>query len=262
MTMSSDTEQDRVRNFPDAIDVISRREAVRRVSALLGGIALVGGSTLLTACEKERAQPAAGDKVGEFTPDDIAFLDEVAETILPETKTPGAKAANVGAFMALMVTDTYDQRERQTFREGMRKLDEASMKANKASFMSATPQQRLTLLEALDREQKTYTDAREAARTPAAQKTAAPKDSAAERGDAYLPDQRKEAVPGQEAAGAAAITADAPTHYFRMMKELALLGYFTSEIGYTKAMRYTETPGRFDPCVPYVAGEPAWASHA
>ena len=29
-------------------------------------------------------------------------------------------------------------------------------------------------------------------------------------------------------------------HYFRMMKELALLGYFTSEIGYTKAMRYIE----------------------
>ena len=31
------------------------------------------------------------------------------------------------------------------------------------------------------------------------------------------------------------------------MKELALLGYFTSEIGYTKAMRYVESPGRFDP---------------
>jgi hypothetical protein len=47
-----------------------------------------------------------------------------------------------------------------------------------------------------------------------------------------------------------------------MMKELALLGYFTSEIGYTKAMRYAETPGRFDPCVPYTPGETAWAPHA
>ena len=35
-----------------------------------------------------------------------------------------------------------------------------------------------------------------------------------------------------------------------MMKELALLGYFTSEIGYTQAMRYIETPGRFDPARP------------
>jgi hypothetical protein len=34
-----------------------------------------------------------------------------------------------------------------------------------------------------------------------------------------------------------------PTHYFRIMKELALLGFFTSEIGCTQAMRYTESPG-------------------
>jgi hypothetical protein len=47
-----------------------------------------------------------------------------------------------------------------------------------------------------------------------------------------------------------------------MMKELALLGYFTSEIGCTKAMRYVESPGRFDPCAPYTPGETAWAPHA
>lgn len=259
--MSSEMERDRLLDSHDATDTIDRREAVRRVTALLGGVALVGGSTLLTACERERARAVVGKPIGEFTPEDIAFLDEIAETILPETKTPGAKAAQVGAFMALMVTDTYDVSERTRFREGMRKLDAASMQASNTSFMSATPKQRLSLLESLDREQKSYTDAREAARTAGAQKGAA-KDSAAAKGDEFLPDQRKENVPGEEAAGAAAITADAPSHYFRMMKELALLGYFTSEIGYTKAMRYIETPGRYEPCVPYVAGERAWASHA
>ena len=47
-----------------------------------------------------------------------------------------------------------------------------------------------------------------------------------------------------------------------MIKELTLLGYFTSEIGYTQAMRYVETPGRFDPCVTYTVGDKAWAPHA
>ena len=47
-----------------------------------------------------------------------------------------------------------------------------------------------------------------------------------------------------------------------MMKELTLLGYFTSEIGCTQAQRYAETPGRYDPCVPYKAGDKAWAPHA
>ncbi len=85
--------------------LINRREAIRRVSALLGGIAFVGGSNLLAAAEK--ARPASGAAVGEFSVQDIAFLDEIAETILPATKTPGAKAAKTGAFMALMVTDCY-----------------------------------------------------------------------------------------------------------------------------------------------------------
>jgi hypothetical protein len=51
-------------------------------------------------------------------------------------------------------------------------------------------------------------------------------------------------------------------HYFRMIKELTLLGYFTSEIGCTQALRYVEVPGRFEPCVTYTAGERAWAPHA
>ncbi|MEX2154649.1 MAG: gluconate 2-dehydrogenase subunit 3 family protein [Gemmatimonadaceae bacterium] len=220
---------------------IDRREAIKRVTAILGGVALVGGSSLLTGCREPNTDAP-------FTAEEIAFLDEIAETIIPETNTPGAKAAKTGAFMALMVTDSYDARDRKIFREGMRKLDDASRQANDATFMEATPQQRLALLESIDREQKVYSDAKELeSRT---------------RSLAYLTDQRKEMSPGADVGPATAVTADKPAHYFRMMKELALLGYFTSEIGYTQALRYRETPGRYDPCVPYKAGEKAWAPHA
>jgi hypothetical protein len=51
-----------------------------------------------------------------------------------------------------------------------------------------------------------------------------------------------------------------PSHYFRMMKELTLLGYFTSEIGCTQARRYVETPGKFEGCIPYKKGDKAFAS--
>src|SRR5213593_1550297 len=97
---------------------IDRREAIRRVTALLGGVALVGGSSLVAACERaQRGVGAAGAGAGTFSAQDIALLDEVAETILPETKTPGAKAAQVGPFMALMVTDTYDEGDQAIFRD-------------------------------------------------------------------------------------------------------------------------------------------------
>lgn len=217
---------------PD-IKGMTRREVLQRVTAVLGGAALVGGEDLLAfAFDADAFDQAMAQGVGAFTVSDIALLDEIAETILPETSTPGAKAAKTGAFMALMVTDLYTVRNQQVFRDGMRQLDEACRAANNGvPFMQATPAQRLTFLEALDREQKTAME---------------------ERANA----------PRCRAPAAAAPPEDEPPHYFRMMKELALLGYFTSEIGYTRAMRYVESPGRFDPCVPHAPGDKSWAPHA
>ena len=211
---------------------ITRRDAVQRVIAMLGGLALVDEDRVLAYSidEAMRAQTAV-QGVGSFSAADVALLDEIAETILPETSTPGAKAAKTGAFMAVMVTDVYTDRNVQVFRDGMRTLEEACQAATGKGFMQATPAERLTLLEALDREQKTAME---------------------ERADA--PRTRYPAAPSAPE--------DEPRHYFRMMKELALLGYFTSEIGYTKAMQYRETPGRYDPDVPLAAGDRSWAPHA
>src|SRR3712207_4489414 len=142
-------------------DLISRREAIRRVSAILGTATFVGGSALLTACERGRPADGAAGRGSQFSADDIAFLDEIAETILPETSTPGAKAAKTGAFMALMVTDSYDEKQQKAFRDGMRKVDDETKKAHDVGFMAATPQQRLTVLQKLDREAKAQSDARE-----------------------------------------------------------------------------------------------------
>src|SRR3984957_15942702 len=141
--------------------LIDRREAIRRVSALLGGVAFVGGTNLLAAVEN--TDSALERPPGKFSAQDVAYLDEIAETILPATKTPGAKAAKTGAFMALMVADCYSPAEQKVFFEGLRKVDEAMRKANNISFMSATPEQRLAVLTTLDHEQKRVMDAREAA---------------------------------------------------------------------------------------------------
>src|SRR5205085_6202159 len=100
---------------PAEIGTIDRSEAIRRVSLFLGGVTFVGGSSLLAACQKEQRAVQAGEQVGQFTTADMNFLDEVADTILPETKTPGAKAAKVGPFMAVMVTDCYDAKEQKIF---------------------------------------------------------------------------------------------------------------------------------------------------
>ncbi len=50
-----------------------------------------------------------------------------------------------------------------------------------------------------------------------------------------------------------------PPHYLTMMKQLSVWGYFTSEPGATKALRYVSAPGKYDSCIPYKKGEHAWA---
>jgi Gluconate 2-dehydrogenase subunit 3 len=210
---------------------ITRRDAVQRVIALMGGLALVDGLRMEAfAFDAAAMDQAMAQGVGAFTAADVALLDEIADTILPETSTPGAKAAKTGAFMALIVTDVYTDENQQVFRAGLTTLEAACRAATGSGFMQATAVQRLALLEALDREQKTATEEQS---TPAR--------------------TRFPATPPPE---------EVPAHYFRMMKELALLGYFTSEIGYTKAMRYVESPGRFDPDVPLARGDKSWAPHA
>jgi len=208
---------------------------MQRVTVLLGGVALVDGERVLAAmadAASVAAQEAqAGQGIGTFTAADVAFLDEIAETILPETNTPGAKAAGTGAFMALMVTDAYTPRHQQIFRDGMKRLEEACQREYGASFIQARPEQRLALLQRLDAERQAELDARDAMQRSRAPVAPPP-------------------------------PPDAPVHYFRLMKELALVGYFTSEIGYRQAMRYMETPGRYDPCAPHKPGEKIWASHA
>ena len=216
-------------NGHDESSGISRREAMHRVMALMGGLALVAEEELFAySVDNAALAQVTSQGVGTFTAADVALLDEIAETILPQTSTPGAKAAKTGAFMALMVTDVYENRDQQVFRDGMRTLEDHCRAKHGAGFMQATPAQRLSLLQVLDREQKTATEERS---NPRSRYPAAPP------------------------------APDAPAHYFRMMKELALLGYFTSEIGYTQAMRYGESPGRFDPDVPHKPGDKSWAPH-
>jgi len=232
----------------DSPEMITRREAVARVATLLGGVALIGGNALITGCRTERAG-APFTPFTPFTPDEVAYLDEIADTILPTTSTPGAKAAKTGELMARMVTDSYSEEDWKTFRDGMIKLDDLSKEKNGGkTFIQATPQQRLDLLHTLDKEQFDYSQKQ---RVEELKKS---KD--------FLSKQIQENAPKTESQQATAATAEPPNRYFRMMKELALLGYFTSEIGCTQAQVYEEAPGKWEPCIPYKPGQKAYAGHA
>ncbi len=51
-----------------------------------------------------------------------------------------------------------------------------------------------------------------------------------------------------------------PQHYFDMLRQLTIAGYFSSEIGMTKALRYEAVPGRYNGCITVNKGDKPWAS--
>jgi hypothetical protein len=191
---------------------MNRREALSSVALLLGGT-IIGAEAFLSGCTNTDKKLGASGL--NFSPDEISFLDEVGETIIPATSTPGAKETQIGEFMHVIVRDCYDDQNQQIFLDGMNKLNEASKQKNGKSFMESSPAERKSLLIDLDKEQKDYTAKKK--------------------------------------------TSD-PTHYFRMMKELTIWGYFTSQPGATKDLRYVAVPGKYEGCIPYKKGDHAWAT--
>ena len=187
---------------------MNRREALSSVALLLGGTVIGGQLFSLAGC---KSTPEMVNDL--FNTDDVALMDEIADTIIPETNTPGAKAAKTGAFMALMVKDCYKPEHQQIFTEGLKTINESAQTQFKSSFMDLDAEQRKTMLTALDVEQKEYSK-----------------------------DEANKEKP----------------HYFRMLKDLTLLGFFTSEIGGTEVLKYVEVPGRYDACIPYKKGDVAY----
>ena len=196
--------------------------------AVVTGGAVIGSEFLLEGCKN----PSSTTSVG-FTDDDIAFLNEVAETILPATQSPGAKAANVGQFMTVAVNDCYEETDQKTFHEGMQKLKDACKKMHGSSFMSVDAEQRHELLIVLDKEAKDYQ----------------------KKKDDFDKIQHEKELEEWSNGNSKFTKEQMPSHYFTMMKQLTLWGFFTSEKGINEALKYVPVPGRFDGCIDYKKGD-------
>ena len=205
---------------------MERRELLKLIAVLTGG-AMIGGESFLSGCA-----PAGKTEAG-FTAANIALLNEVGETIIPATDTPGAKAANVGEYMKTIVTDCYTQAEQDAFMKGLTQLDEASKKMHSKSFMDATPEQRHALLVSLEKEAKEYNKQQSEKDKPEKQKF--------------------------EDSGRPYDFVGSPKHYYTMMKQMSIGGYFSSEIGAKQALRYLPVPGKFDGAYAYNKGDKAFS---
>jgi hypothetical protein len=198
---------------------MNRREAISRV-AILVGATVIGSDLFLTGCKNsETSSTKFALNEGQIT-----LLDEVGETILPQTAASGgAKSARVGQFMQTMVRDCYSPADQEIFLSGIDKLNAFSKKNTSKEFLACSATERHDLLVKLDAEAKEY-----------------------KKQNDLLKQQELEKEKASQAGGKPNyIKKEVPDHYFAMIKQLTLLGYFTSETGY-KAQSYVSVPGHYD----------------
>lgn len=182
---------------PMTTRVMTRREALKAMAVLVGGALIAPG---VLAGHGRGARGSDDDR------DDQALLEDIADTLLPTTAaSPGAKAAGVGATMALLLADCMAADVQQRVANGLQAF-RATCRKRGGAFASLPQPERERLLREVDA--------------------------------------------GAQQAG--------ESHWFVVVRDLALWAYFTSEIGMTRAMRYVAIPGRWEGCLPLAPGQPAW----
>jgi len=214
---------------------MNRREALRNVALIMGGA--LSATTLSVISEGCKTT----DKKGElFTAEQQSTITELADTIIPTTGTPGAKAAGVGPFIAMMIKECYPENVQKIFTDGLDDLDDRSKSKFSNSFVEINPTQRATVLqEVVDKVKQ---------------------DKEKEKGEKEKRSGRYGTATNNEGGRTStAPSAKKDPNFFQLAKELTMLGYFTSEIGCKQALVYTPVPGKWEACTDMKAGQKAWA---
>jgi hypothetical protein len=144
-----------------------------------------------------------------------ATVTAMADLIIPATETPGAKAVRVNEFIDHIVADWFLDEERERFFSGLADVDARTQNLFQKNFADASAEQQGQILRLLGDEM-------------AAAAIAVASGPRGYRGSLPEPD----------------------TNFYFMFRQLVLVGYFTSEVGFTQQLHEEIIPGRFDGCAP------------
>ncbi len=150
---------------------MDRRTAISRIALVMGGTFLSSDSIFAAASSVvenfDDDAPGIASGEGIFSKKQIKMLDEIADVILPRTKTPGAKdAKTVGTFMARYISDCKDESQQKIALGGLAKLDEECKKRFGKKFMKTSRENQTKYFSELDAEQRVYTKAKKAEDPP------------------------------------------------------------------------------------------------
>ena len=189
---------------------MNRREVIKNVALILGGT--FSTPTLMAMSRWEKAEKVNSNIAAfSLTETQRKIVAEIAELIIPQTDTPGAKDVGVPAFIEMMLQDCYAQAEHLSFVEGLTSIEQAK-------FLEMNQSERHGVLKYLEQETKAEMKARQVKQT--------------KMGDNDDHEDIKKVPKGLP--------------FWRLIKELTLLGYFTSEAGIKASFEYVQIPGKVE----------------
>ena len=188
---------------------MQRREALRLLASAAALPLLSRDAFSLFRAVHQQLPAQAALKT--LNPHQDAIVTTIAEIIIPQTNTPGAKGARVNEFIDLILTEWYDAEAKAAFLAGLGDVDTRTRDLFGKDFVDCGEKQQAEILQALDDE---------------------------------LTDIRLEPQAGTSRKY------PLETKFFFMMKELTLVGYYTSEIGFEQELHREIIPSRHAGCVP------------
>lgn len=117
----------------------NRRVFVKRLSLGIAGIAAAWGGFTVYQIRKHPKLSSIDAQV--------PLLDELAETIIPHTDTPGAKAAGCGAIIAILIKDCTDRSSQNRFIDGLDTLKDYCQSHYDMPFEALSEERRIAVLQ-------------------------------------------------------------------------------------------------------------------
>lgn len=157
-----------------------------------------------------RSAPDLDWKPAFFTADQASLLSSITETILPKTQTLGAIETGVPQFMDKAIAVLLNPETQQKILDGLDQVNELAKTSFGKKFPACSMEERSSLLQDLDQQAGTY----------------------------------------PLSLWGITLEQSKPVGFFRDLKSLTLMAYFSSqEIG-KGVLRYDPVPGDYQACIP------------
>lgn len=200
--------------------MMNRRDLLLAAASTLGGV-MIGSPTLRVMAG---GSPAATASRAIFSAEQSHTISALAGMIIPATDTPGAIETGVPAFVEMMVADWYTDTERALFFAGLDQLDVFCRASFGKDFLAANEEQRVAALADAEKQASAYVSP----------------------------------LPGGILGGMSKLV-DENTPFFAKIKELTVVGYYSSEAGARQELAYNPMPMRYDGDYDYAKTGRQWS---